>query len=177
MIETERLLLRGWRDDDFDHWFAMCSDMRVMATIGPLRTEDEARETIHTQQTIQADMGYCFWAIERKSDGRMIGFCGLEDGPDATPIASRIEIGWRLAFDCWRQGYAREAALAALGWGFDNQAFDRIWAITSRVNDRSWGLMERLGMMRHFDLDFDHPNVPFGSPLKPHITYSIARRN
>lgn len=48
-----------------------------------------------------------------------------------------------------------------------------MWAITVPANVRSWGLMERLGMQRHVDLDFQHPAVPPESPLYDHVTYSI----
>ena len=80
-----------------------------------------------------------------------------------------------LARDAWGQGYAREVARATLDWGFANLAEDTIWAITVPANIRSWGLMERLGMTRQIDMDFDHPNVPDDSPLKRHITYNIMR--
>lgn len=90
-------------------------------------------------------------------------------------IEGKVEIGWRLSHDAWGQGYAREAAAASLDWGFANLDTDRIWAITTPGNIRSWGLMERLGLKRHPQLDFEHPNVADDSPLKQHITYSIAR--
>jgi RimJ/RimL family protein N-acetyltransferase len=174
-IETERLILRDWREDDVLPLHQMCSDPRVMEFIGPPQSEDEVCASIAKQRGFQAEVGYCYWAIERRDDGKMIGFCGLMPMPDVVPIAPKIDIGWRLAAAEWGKGYAYEAAQAALAWGFETLDCDAIWAITVHNNDRSWGLMERLGMTRHSDLDFDHPNVPNGSPLKRHIAYSISR--
>jgi RimJ/RimL family protein N-acetyltransferase len=174
-IETDRLILRGWRDADGDALHAICNDPRVMEFLGPLLSRSEIDVIIKRQQGIQADFGHCFWAIERKIDKAMIGFCGLQPGPTQTPLDGKIEIGWRLAADCWGQGFAREAALASLDWGWANLDGADIWAMTVQANSRSWGLMKRLGMVRHIDLDFDHPAVPNFSRLKPHITWSCAR--
>ena len=108
--------------------------------------------------------------MERKSDGRVIGFCGVSRGP-VPPIEGLLEIGWRMADDCWGQGYAREAAQATLRWIAANRPGEPISAITSVGNVRSRGLMERLGMRYRPDMDFEHPNVDDGSHLKPHVTY------
>lgn len=175
MIETERLLLREWRDDDIAPLHAICSDLRVMAFIGPVQTLGEVEAAVDRQCTTQASNGHCYWAVEHKRDARLIGFCGLLHEPEGTPVAGEIDIGWRLAFDCWGYGYAQEAAQASLAWGWQMLDIDRIWAITVPTNLRSRALMERLGMGRHDDLDFDHPGVPDGSPLKRHVTYSVAR--
>jgi len=73
------------------------------------------------------------------------------------------------------QGYAREAAVASLAWAWANLPVPAIMAITNLANTRSWGLMERLGMTRYPDEDFDHPEVPEGDPLRLHILYCIHR--
>ncbi len=172
---TDRLVLRGWRDADHAPLLALCRDRRVMEFLGPAQTAEDVAAAIARQRAVQAAHGHCFWAMERRADGAMLGFCGLQPGPDGTPIAGRIEIGWRLAVDAWGQGYAREAAQASLDWAWANLDAESVWAITVPANARSRGLMERLGMRRHPDLDFDHPAVPAGSPLRRHITYSIDR--
>ena len=174
-LETERLFLREWRDADVPILHRMGNDPRVMEFLGPQQTLDEAMEAVARQQDTQRNLGYCFWVIERRCDASLIGFCGLKPGPEATPLEGKTEIGWRLAHDHWGQGYAREAAHTSLDWGFANLPDNAIWAITVPANIRSWGLMERLGMIRQIELDFEHPGVPDGSPLKPHITYRIGR--
>ncbi|HWJ71108.1 MAG TPA: GNAT family N-acetyltransferase [Sphingobium sp.] len=172
---TDRLVLRGWRDADHTALLALCRDPRVMEFLGPPQSAEEVTAAIARMRATQEVHGHCFWAVERRADGAMLGFCGLQPGPDDTPIAGRIEIGWRLRVDAWGQGYAREAAQASLDWAWANLEAESIWAMTVPANRRSWGLMERLGMARHPDLDFDHPAVPADSPLRRHITYSIAR--
>jgi RimJ/RimL family protein N-acetyltransferase len=159
-LETERLILRDWQHRDRIAFHAINTDPRVMRFLGPLMTLEDVDALILRMQQMQAGLGHCFWAVERKEDGRLIGWCGLIRGAQNTPIADCLEVGWRLSFDMWGQGYAQEVASAA---------------ITVDENDRSWGLMERLGMSRHVELGFDHPNVPDGSPLKRHVTYSIDR--
>ncbi|WP_084581019.1 GNAT family N-acetyltransferase [Sphingomonas azotifigens] len=173
MIETERLLLRGWTDADRAPFHAMANDPRVMAYIGPLQSRAESDAGIDRQRAFQAGHGHCFWALERREDGAFLGFCGLKPGAAGTPIAGDIEIGWRLATEHWGQGYAREAAAASLAWGWQHLAASSIAAITVEANARSWGLMERLGMQRVPDGDFDHPTaIP---ALRRHRTYRIHR--
>ncbi len=174
-LETDRLVLREWRDTDRVPFHAINTDPRVMKFLGPLMTLEDIDALIARLRKMQAEHGHCFWAAERKEDGRLIGWCGLIRGGKDTPIENRVEVGWRLAFDMWGQGYAREAATAAIDWAFAHLPDDDVWAITVNDNDKSWGLMERLGMVRHAELGFQHPNVPEGSPLKAHITYSIDR--
>lgn len=173
MIETDRLILRSWREGDVAPFQAMGQDAEVMRYIGAPMTLAEARAAHDRMVACQADHGYCFWALERKADGAFLGFCGLQ--PGYAFLEGETEIGWRLRRDAWGQGYAREAAAASLAWGWRNLNVAAITAITVPANRASWGLMERLGMTRFPHEDFDHPAVPDGSPLKRHILYRIAR--
>jgi RimJ/RimL family protein N-acetyltransferase len=175
VIETERLILRRWRNTDRAPFHAMGRDPEVMRYLGPLQTRAETDVAIDRQNALLDSTGHCFWAIERRGDGAFIGFCGLKPGPERTPIAGDIEIGWRLLRDAWGQGYAREAAAASLDWGWANLSVAQIAAITVLANTRSWGLMERLGMVRDATGDFDHPALLEGDALRRHLTYRIAR--
>lgn len=172
MIESERLILREWREADVTPFAAMGRDPEVMAFIGPLLDKAGVCAAIERQRGFQAAHGYCFWAVERRVDGAFLGFCGLKPGAEGTPIEGEVEIGWRLARRAWGQGYAREAAAACLDWGWA-QAIPRIAAITVPANVRSWGLMERLGMRRLPDQDFAHPALVRGDPLSRHIVYVV----
>lgn len=175
MIRTGRLSLRRWEDRDRAAFHAHCSDPEVMRYLGPLMSRAEVDEALDRQNRFLDTHGYCFWAVERVSDGAMLGFCGLKPGPEGTPIEGQVEIGWRFGRDHWGQGYAREAAVASLDWAWANTDAAVIGAITNLANVRSWGLMERIGMTRAFDDDFDHPKVPDGSELKRCIIYRIER--
>jgi RimJ/RimL family protein N-acetyltransferase len=147
-----------------------------MATIGPLKTRQQSDAQIDSFMAQSAATGHTMWALERREDGAFLGFCGLEIGEFA-PIDGKHEIGWRLWGKDWGRGYAREAAKSTLEWAWAHLHVDQIWAITTPGNLRSWGLMERLGMLRRPELDFDHPKLPDGDSLKPHITYSITRND
>lgn len=174
MIETERLILRPWVRDDLPALHAMGQDWKVMRYLGPLMTRLDCAEMIAEQELFAADTGRGFWAIERRDDGAFLGFCGVEPGPDGTPVAGEPEIAWRLRRSAWGQGYAIEAARAALAdeWA---RGTAHVAAITVRANTRSWGLMERLGMTHDPAGDFNHPTLDRDDPLRRHLLYRIAR--
>ena len=173
MIETERLILRRWEDRDRPVFHAHCSDPEVMRYLGPLMSREATDDALDRQNGFLDRHGYCFWAVERRDDGALLGFCGLKPGAPDTPIEHDVEIGWRFGKDHWGQGYAREAAQASLVWGWANTAAPLVSAITVQANSASWGLMERLGMTRMVDGAFDHPMA--APPLNPHILYRIGR--
>lgn len=175
MIETQRLVLRGWRASDVEPFYAMGQDPEVMTYLGPSYDWDGAAAAVDRQNALLAEHGHCFWALESKTDGAFLGFCGIKPGPDGTPIAGQAEIGWRLGRAYWGHGYAREAAEAALAWTWVNTAAPLVAAITVPANVNSWGLMERLGMTRFPADDFDHPALAEGDPLRRHLVYRIQR--
>lgn len=173
-LETERIVLRGWREADRDPFFAINSNPEVMATLGPLMNLDEVAALIVRMQGIEAEHGHCFWAMERRDDGRLIGWCGAIVG-SVGPIAGKCEIGWRMARDCWGQGLVSEAARATIAWLFANRADESLWAITTPDNRRSRAVMERLGMVYRPELDFNHPRLAADDPLLRHVTYELRR--
>lgn len=175
-IETARLRLRSWCDEDRAAFAAMSADRDVMEHLGGPVGRVESDAGIDRLAACEAAQGHTFWAIERKQDGAMIGFCGLRrGGHEGTPVPDELEIGWRLSRDAWGCGYAREAAQASLDWGWRNRADSRIAAWTVPANVASWGLMVRLGMEHRPELDFDHPAFPPGHRLSRHLVYTISR--
>ena len=176
MIETERLTLRNWRAEDHAPFKALCNSPEVMACLGGIASDEQIDAGIARIQACAEANGFCFWAMERRADSAFLGFCGLKIALEpGLPVEGEIEIGWRLRQDAWGQGYAREAAEASIAWGWANTDAPGIAAMTNIENVRSWGLMERLGMVRDHASDFDHPAVPVGDPLRPHIVYRIGR--
>ena len=173
-LETARLVLRDWRDEDLTPFHEICSDPAVMATLGPVMSREEAAAQIARNQARADRDGYTLWALERRSDGALIGSAGVIRGA-AGPVDGKAEIGWRLASGCWGEGYASEAARATAAWAFANLGDDALWAITSVGNARSRAVMERLGMTHCEDLDFDHPHLPAESPLLRHVAYRLER--
>jgi RimJ/RimL family protein N-acetyltransferase len=172
--ETERLLMRAWRDDDLEPFAAMNADPVVMEHFPSTLTRQES-DALVTRITAQLDtLGYGLWALEEKDTGRFIGFTGLAVQTFPARFTPAVEVGWRLRTAAWGHGYATEAALAALAAGWDSE-LDEIVSMTATTNLRSQRVMQRIGMTHDPADDFDHPNVPDGSPLKRHVLYRIAR--
>lgn len=169
---TERLVLRSWRDDDVDAFEQACNTPAVTRWTGGLQTREGIAAAVERIRACEVEHGFCFWAIERSADGRFLGLCGLkimqaENSPEE--LVGAPEIGWRLREDAWGQGYAREAAEAALRLAFTRFGLGQVYAITLEGNAASWGLMRRLGMTARPDLDFDMPR--YGR----HVSYRIGR--
>ena len=170
-VETLRLWLRPWIDADVAPFAAMGRDPRVMAHFPALLNESQSRAYAIRFMDHIGEHGFGLWAIERKSDRKFLGICGLGRVQFQCPVEGEMEIAWRLAHAHWGQGYAREAAQACLDHGFGALRLPRIVSFTAPRNTRSWGLMERLGLERRADLDFEHPDLVPGHPLRPHIVY------
>ena len=176
VAETERLILRSWELADRLEFARHLNTPAVTRHLGGVQTDEELAAAFERIDGYQRDCGHTFWAVERRSDGAFLGFCGLKvaNVPGAA-VEGEIEIGWRLREDAWGQGYAGEAAAAALEWGWANLGCAQIVSITIPANEPSWRLMERLGMTRRPDLDFAHPDFVPDHPLSEHITYAIDR--
>ena len=173
MIETERLLLRNWRSEDFDTFVALTNTPGVMRWLAGVQEPALLKERLASRFTEwQEERGFTFWLVERKADGEMLGFCGLKIADDAgSPVAGEVEAGWRLREDAWGQGYAQEAATASLDFAFGSLGAERVVALTVSGNISSWRLMERLGMVRRPELDFVGPGWAEGIV----IVYVIGR--
>ena len=177
MIETERLILRPWREDDKPAFNAIINTPAMMKHFGGVKAPEELYPLIDRQMEKQVADGHCMWAVETKSDGALAGICGLRlGGHPGTPVDGIYELGWRIAERHWGQGIAREAAEASRDWGWANTPAETIAAWTNAGNAPSWGLMIRIGMTRRPDLDFRHPLYLDGEdPLGDMIVYAIDR--
>ena len=171
-VETERLLLRDWRETDIDAFDRHTNTPNVMRWLGGVNSRDKLEEIIRTRlMRWQVERGFTFWAVERKADGELLGFCGLKIADTAgAPVEGMVEVGWRLREDAWGQGYAKEAAIASLEHAFETLGAERVVALTCIQNEASWGLMQRLGMTRRPELDYDDPRFP---DLNPTIIYDL----
>ena len=174
-LRTERLRLRRWRDADRAPFAALNADPVVMEFFPALLTRAESDRFVDRIEATFDARGYGLWAVEVADDGAFAGYVGLllaDFDADFTPA---VEIGWRLAAACWGRGYAPEAARAALAFGFDTLGLDEIVSFTSVENVRSQRVMQKIGMTRDPAEDFEHPGVPAGHWLQPHVLYRIAR--
>ena len=176
MIETDRLILRAFREDDREPFAAVNGDPRVGDWLGGVidRAASDAmldRINAHIQ-----DHGWGLWAAERKADQRLIGFIGLSTVmADALPVGPAIEMGWRLAHEAWGGGLATEGARAALAWGFTHIDTAEIIAFTARTNLASQSVMTRIGMTAAPARDFDHPSLAQDHPLRRHVVFAARR--
>jgi RimJ/RimL family protein N-acetyltransferase len=172
-IETPRLILRNWGEADIAPFIRHTNTEKVMRWLGGVQTEAALTEAIRERMMRwQEERGFTFWVVERKADGALLGFCGIKIADTAgSPIEGVHEVGWRLREDVWGQGYAKEAAIAALDHAFEALGAPRVVAITFAQNEASWGLMERLGMTRRPECDYDDPRFP---DLNPTIIYDIG---
>lgn len=171
-LETGRLILRRFdQPGDRDAFAAICADPEVMEWLGGTLTRAEADARIDRVEASWEANGHGRYLVERKSDGAFLGWSGIMRAFETLPIAGVPEMGWRLVRDAWGQGYATEAAAAAIADGFQRLGFAEIWAFTNPGNLRSQAVMRRLGMTRRPDLDFEHPDQPADDPLRASVVY------
>lgn len=170
--ETQRLVLRDWREEDWPSFWTFTNTLPVMRWLGGVLDETGQKAAQQRLLSYERDHGHTFWAVERKGDGDLLGFCGLKRSNQAGGPIGMMEVGWRLREDAWGQGYAREAAAASLDLAFDRFGADEVIALTVEGNAPSWGLMIRLGMERREDLDF--ANSDFDPDSGTIMVYSIA---
>lgn len=174
-LDTPRLILRPWRDDDADSFAAMFADPAIMEFLGPMLDRAATGAVIGRIRSHFAAHGFGWWAAELRATGAFIGFIGLSHIPFEAPFTPAIEIGWRLAGAHWGRGYATEGARAALACGFSQLGLAEIVSLTVPANARSRRVMERIGMTHDPADDFDHPRLPEGDPLRRHVLYRISR--
>ena len=165
-LRTSRLLLRRWRDEDVAAFAELSADPAVMEYLVPLPGW-VARARAHWEQH-----GYGQWVVEIPGEASFAGVVGLNTISYEAHFTPAVEVAWRFARAYWGRGYATEAARAALDHGFEKLALAEIVATTVPANQRSRRVMERLGMTRAPEDDFDVPHLPEG-PLRRHVLYRL----
>jgi RimJ/RimL family protein N-acetyltransferase len=174
-LTTARLRLRAWRDADLPAFAALSADPRVMEFMPKRLSFAECAAAAVRLRDYQQAPGYRHWVVEAPGVAPLIGLVSLKPPPFEAAFTPCVEIGWRLAAAWWGQGYATEAARRLLQHGFATCGLAEIVAFTTVANQRSRALMERLGMRRDPEDDFEHPNLPEGHPLRPHVLYRLSR--
>ena len=173
-LRTDRLILRRWRDGDREPFARMNADPEVMRHFVRPLTRDESDALAARLDRQFDERGYGAWAVEVLDEAPFIGYVGLVYHTFPAHFTPAAEVGWRLAQAYWGNGYATEAARAAIVDGFDRIGLTDIVSMTAAPNVRSIAVMERLGMTRDAADDFDHPNVPAGHPLRRHVLYRLS---
>lgn len=177
-IETERLTLRTFVPHDADFMFELFSRPEVARWSGqgvPMQHRDEAVARIARQPERVGDHpATAIFAVLPRGTATPIGMAMLVPIPGSEGFArDDFEIGWHFHPDAWGNGYATEAAHAALGWGLRERALPEVLSFTAAINLRSRAVMERVGLRHVPDGDFEHPAVPVGHPVRPHVLYRL----
>ncbi len=173
VIETDRLILRTWEEQDLAPYAAMNADPRVREFFPDLLTAAESDAEVRRIQQRYTEQGFCLFAAELRAEQVFAGFVGMQTMSFAVPGLSQpaVEIGWRLGVPFWGRGLATEGASAVLDHAFEVVGLDRVVAITVPANVRSQRVMEKIGMRHCPELDFAHPHLAEGSPLRQHVLY------
>jgi RimJ/RimL family protein N-acetyltransferase len=175
-LETERLLLRPWRDSDRAPFAALNADPESMRYFPSTLTRAESDAFVDSLIARAEARGWSQFALERKSDGAFIGLTGPNIPLWESSFTPCVELGWRILREHEGRGYVTEAARASLAFAFDTLGERRVYAFTVPANTKSRAVMERIGMTRIEGGDFDHPKVPEGHPLRRHVLYAADAR-
>jgi RimJ/RimL family protein N-acetyltransferase len=172
---TERLLLRRWRDADRQPFAAMNADPVVMEHLQGPATRERSDAFVDRIEAHWEAEGWGLWAIEVPDVAPFVGYVGM--WPADYLEARMVEVGWRLAREHWGLGYATEGAREALRFGFDEVGLPEIVSFTVPQNERSWRVMERIGLVRDPAGDFDHPRVDAARhpELVRHVMYRLTQ--
>jgi RimJ/RimL family protein N-acetyltransferase len=175
LITTERLILRPWKNEDFLPFAEMNADPRVRQFFPSILTREQSdAEVQHFQATYDRD-GFCVFAAELIATGQFAGFIGLQTMNFVVPSVAQpaVEIGWRLSHGHWGKGLATEGARGVIRYAFATLRLRELVAITVPTNLRSRHVMDKIGMKHLPELDFDHPRIPAGHPLRTHVLYAL----
>ena len=174
-LETERLLLRAWRDEDREPFAALNGDPRVMEYMPGCLSRQESDALADRIAAHFRQHGFGLFAAELRDARKFIGFLGLSVPSFQAHFTPCVEIGWRLAAEYWNNGLATEGARAAVRYAFNTLHLDELVSFTVPANAPSRRVMEKIGMTHNPEDDFDHPNLPAGHPLRRHVLYRLAR--
>ncbi len=176
-LETERLLLRHWRDEDLDAFHRLNSDEQVMRFFPFRRSRAEAANALERFGNIVAEDGFGWCAVTQRSTGKVVGFSGLSKVNFKAPFTPAVEIGWRFLPEHWGNGYATESASSLIAHGFSDLDLAEIVAFAVPANTASTKIMERIGMRPDPGFDFDMPGIANEHvDLRRHVYYRITRQ-
>ena len=177
VIETARLILRDFSDEDKAPFHAINNDPKVLEFLGPPLERNVSDAWVDRLIGLSTTDSPRLLAVSEKSqspESAFLGYVGLSVPTFDASFTPCVEIGWRLSSTAWGRGFATEAARAVLTWGFDHYQLPEIVSFTTVRNMRSRRVMEKIGMSRASSEDFDHPRLDAGNPLRPHVLYRIT---
>ena len=146
-LETDRLVIRNWRADDWLLILPMSLDPEVVQYIGHYQpwTEEETRQFASNRMSDFKRYGWTMWPLMLKETDSLVGYCGFLRRMYGE-YEGEIEIGYALEKDAWGMGLAAEAGARILQYGFESLGFERVIASARPENARSIRVMEKMGM-------------------------------
>jgi RimJ/RimL family protein N-acetyltransferase len=175
IVTTERLILRHWLKSDREPFARINADPLVMEFMPGVLSKQESDSVAERIEAHFRQWGFGLCAVELRSNGSFLGFIGLNVPSFEASFTPCVEVGWRLATDCWEQGLATEGAREIVHHGFTALGLDELVSFTVPANARSRRVMEKLGMTHDPADDFDHPRLPAGHPQRHHVLYRLNR--
>jgi RimJ/RimL family protein N-acetyltransferase len=173
-LVTDRLLLRRWQESDRQPFQALNADTRVMEFFSAPLKPGETDQAITRIELHFERHGFGLYAAELIETGKFIGFIGLNMPAFDATFMPAVEIGWRLAHEHWGKGLATEGARTVVRYALEGLKLASLVSFTTVANFRSRRVMEKIGMVHDSPSDFEHPSLPEGHPLRPHVLYRIA---
>lgn len=174
ILTTARLVLRDWRDDDLPAFRALNADAEVMRFFPSPLSADESDAMAGRVRAHLSREGFGFWAVSPAGSTEFLGMVGLLRVPFVAAFTPAVEVGWRLQQSAWGQGFATEAARAAVAFGFTALGLRELVSFTVPANEPSRRVMTKLGFHRDEAGDFLHPRLPEGHPLQRHVLYRLS---
>lgn len=174
MLETKRLILRNWREEDRSFLFSMARDPEIRQFFPSILDARQSDILFDKFCSHFAAYGFGYWVACLKNTQEPIGYMGLLHVDFAAHFTPAIEIGWSLVRSYWNKGYATEGAKGILKYGFTNLHLQEIVSFCSKENERSRKVMEKIGMHTDKQEDFIHPKCPVDFKYKKHVLYRIT---
>lgn len=175
IIETDRLILRTWKEQDIDAMALIDQDPKVCEFLPGIGNRDATEAGVRRIIQHYEKHGFCLYAVELKSTHQFIGWIGLSIPSFEAHFTPAVEIGWRLNSQHWNKGYATEGAKAVLYYAFTKLNLNEIVSFTTVNNTASRRIMEKIGMHHNEQDDFDHPKLDKAHPLCRHVLYRISK--
>lgn len=174
-IETERLILREWKDEDLEDFARMNADPIVMEYLPRLLDDKASKRHMAEFQKHFKKNGYGLYAVELKDTEEFCGFVGLSNVEIDVDFAPAVELAWRLDNEHWGKGIASEAARAVIEHAFNDLDLKELVAFTVHDNTRMIHVIEKLGFEYVKGADFEYPALRKGHPLGSFVLYKMKK--
>ena len=148
LFRSERLGFRVWSEEDIPKLSLINSDPNVMQFFPAIQSELQTREFVNRMNRQFIEKGFCYFAVDKLSTGEFIGFIGISEQYYPAEFTPCIDIGWRIMYQEWNQGFATEGATRCLEYVFDEFKIERIFAVAPIINKKSESIMIKLGMSK-----------------------------